>query len=82
MVREAYHRDLHKLKADGLKMGVLVGRAIGDAVLSLKNRDIDLAQKVIQSRNRGRLHASACAPAANGKGFKAYHLGIKDGNRS
>ncbi|MCZ7359384.1 MAG: phosphate signaling complex protein PhoU [Candidatus Methanoperedens sp.] len=51
MVREAYHRDLHKLKADGLKMGVLVGRAIGDAVLSLKNRDIDLAQKVIDMDN-------------------------------
>ena len=47
MVREAYHRDLHKLREEILKMGSLVGKTIGDAVLSLKNRDVELAQKVI-----------------------------------
>ncbi|MCX9011747.1 MAG: phosphate signaling complex protein PhoU [Candidatus Methanoperedens sp.] len=47
MVREAYHKDLHKLREEVLIMGSLVGRAIGDSVLSLKNRDVDLAQKVI-----------------------------------
>lgn len=47
MVREAYHRDLHKLRDDILKMGALVGNTIGDSVLSLKNRDVELAQKVI-----------------------------------
>ncbi len=47
MVREAYHRDLHKLREEILNMGSLVGRAIGDGVLSLKNRDVEMAQKVI-----------------------------------
>lgn len=47
MVREAYHRDLHKLKNDLISMGSLVSRAIGDAVISLKNRDVEMAQKVI-----------------------------------
>ncbi|VVB86570.1 PhoU domain protein [uncultured archaeon] len=47
MVREAYHKDLHKLREETLNMGSLVGRAIGDAVLSLKNRDVEMAQKVI-----------------------------------
>ncbi len=47
MVREAYHKDLHKLREEILNMGSLVGKVIGDAVLSLKNRDVELAQKVI-----------------------------------
>jgi phosphate transport system protein len=47
MVREAYHRDLHSLKNELVHMGSFVGKAIGDAVLSLKNRDVELAQKVI-----------------------------------
>ncbi|MDP3104147.1 MAG: phosphate signaling complex protein PhoU [Candidatus Methanoperedens sp.] len=47
MVREAYHRDLHSLKEEVLEMGKLVGVAIEDAVLSLKNRDVELAQKAI-----------------------------------
>lgn len=51
MVREAYHRDLHKLKSDLISMGSLVSKAIGDAVLSLKNRDVELAQKVIDMDN-------------------------------
>jgi phosphate transport system protein len=48
MVREAYHKDLHKLKEEVVSMGSLVSKAIGDSVLSLKNRDSDLAQKVIE----------------------------------
>jgi phosphate transport system protein len=51
MVREAYHKDLHKLKEEVLSMGSLVSKAIGDSVLSLKNRDIGLAQKVIEMDN-------------------------------
>ncbi len=47
MVREAYHKDLHKLREEILNMGSLVGKAIGDSVLSLKNRDLEMAQKVI-----------------------------------
>ncbi|HEY9204514.1 MAG TPA: phosphate signaling complex protein PhoU [Candidatus Methanoperedens sp.] len=47
MVREAYHRDLHRLREEVLNMGSLVGRTIGDSVLSLKNRDVEMAQKVI-----------------------------------
>ncbi|PWB54863.1 MAG: phosphate transport system regulatory protein PhoU [Candidatus Methanoperedenaceae archaeon] len=48
MVRELYHKDLHKLKEEIVSMGSLVGTAIGDSVLSLKNRDAGLAQKVIE----------------------------------
>ncbi len=51
MVREAYHRDLHKLREEILNMGSLVGKAIGDSVLSLKNRDVEMAQKVIDMDN-------------------------------
>ncbi|MCZ7400893.1 MAG: phosphate signaling complex protein PhoU [Candidatus Methanoperedens sp.] len=51
MVREAYHKDLHKLKEEVVSMGTLVSKAIGDSVLSLKNRDSDLAQKVIEMDN-------------------------------
>ena len=47
MVREAYHKNLHKLKDEIVNMGSLVGKTIGDAVLSLRNRDVELAQKVI-----------------------------------
>jgi len=47
MVRDAYHKDLHKLREEILKMGSLVGRTIGDAVVSLRNRDVEMAQKVI-----------------------------------
>ena len=48
MVRESYHRDLHKLKEEVISMGSLVSIAIGDSVLSLKNRDAGMAQKVIE----------------------------------
>lgn len=51
MVREAYHRDLHTLKSDVTGMGDLVSKAIGDAVLSLKNRDVELAEKVVDMDN-------------------------------
>jgi phosphate transport system protein len=51
MVREVYHKDLHKLKEEVISMGSLVSKAIGDSVLSLKNRDIGLAQKVIEMDN-------------------------------
>ncbi len=47
MVREAYHKDLHKLREEVLNMGNLVSKAIGDSVMSLKNRDVEMAQKVI-----------------------------------
>jgi phosphate transport system protein len=49
MVREAYHKDLHRLREEILKMGSLVGKTIGDAILSLKDRDVELAQKVIDT---------------------------------
>ncbi len=51
MVREAYHKDLHKLREEILNMGSLVGKAIGDSVMSLKNRDVEIAQKVIDMDN-------------------------------
>ncbi len=51
MVREAYHKDLHKLREEVLNMGNLVSKAIGDSVLSLKNRDVEMANKVIDMDN-------------------------------
>jgi phosphate transport system protein len=48
MVREAYHKDLHKLKEEVVSMGGLVSKAIGDSVLSLKDHDVGLAQNVIE----------------------------------
>ncbi len=48
MVREVYHKDLHKLREEILNMGSLVSIAIRDSVLSLKNRDVEMAQKVIE----------------------------------
>ena len=48
MVRELYHKDLHRLKEEVISMGNLVSIAIGDSVLSLKNRDAEMAQKVIE----------------------------------
>ncbi len=51
MVREAYHKDLHKLRENVTNMGNLVGKTIGDSVLSLKNRDVEMAQKVIDMDN-------------------------------
>ena len=52
MVREAYHKDLHRLREDIVEMGRLVGRTIGDAVLSLKDQDVELAGKVIDMDTR------------------------------
>jgi len=51
MVRESYHKDLHKLREEIITMGNLVSKAIGDSVLSLKNRDAGMAQKVIEQDN-------------------------------
>ncbi len=51
MVREVYHKDLHRLREEILSMGSLVGKAIGDSVLSLKNRDVEMAQKVMAMDN-------------------------------
>jgi phosphate transport system protein len=48
MVREVYHKDLHKLKEELVGMGSLVSKAIGNSVVSLKDRDVGLAQKVIE----------------------------------
>ena len=47
MVREAYHKELHRLREEIIDMGDLVSKAIGDSVVSLKNRDAELAQRVI-----------------------------------
>lgn len=47
MVRDVYHKDLLALREDLLRMGKLVGKTIGDAVQSLKDRDAQMAQKVI-----------------------------------
>lgn len=51
MVREAYHKDLHTLKNDLISMGELVRIAVKDSVQSLKDRNVDLAEKVIDGDN-------------------------------
>lgn len=48
MVREVYHKDLHKLKEELVSMGSLVNKAIEDSVVSLKDRNVSLAEKVIE----------------------------------
>ena len=87
MVREVYHKDLHRLKEEIHNMGNLVGIAIRDSVLSLKNRDVEMAQKVIEMDKeidaldheyRGELHAPSCSPAAYGKGLEAHNFSIKN----
>lgn len=46
--RKSFHSELEDLAAQILKMGLLVEEAIRDGVESLKNKDQDLARKVIE----------------------------------
>lgn len=45
--RKSYHQELDELQEEILKMGTLVEEAINNAVTALKERDLDLAQRVI-----------------------------------
>ncbi len=45
--RKSYHQELDELQEEILKMGTLVEEAISNAVTALKERDLDLAQRVI-----------------------------------
>lgn len=47
MTREQYHRDLNRVKENTLKMGELAKIAVRDSVISLKEQDTRLAEKVI-----------------------------------
>lgn len=47
MVRDQYQKELIKLKEDTLKMGELAKIAVRDSVVSLKDHNTDLAEKVI-----------------------------------
>ncbi len=51
MVREHYHNELTKLKENTLKMGALAKIAVRDAVQSLKDRNVELAENVIAMDN-------------------------------
>ena len=46
-VRTAYHRKLKEIQDDILVMGSMVGKAIQSSVDALKNRDLDMAHKLI-----------------------------------
>lgn len=45
--RKSFHLELEELQQDLLKMGSLVEKAIADAVRSLAERDLELAEKVV-----------------------------------
>ncbi len=47
MTREAFERELHRLKDDVVRMGVRAGEAIHRAVEALKARDVALAEQVV-----------------------------------
>jgi len=47
VTREAFERELHRLKDDVVRMGTRAGEAIHQAVEALKARDVALAQQVI-----------------------------------
>ncbi len=47
MAREQYHRELNKVKDGTLRMGELAKIAVRDSVVSLKERNVKLAEKVI-----------------------------------
>ncbi len=47
MAREQYHKELIKLKENTLKMGELAKIAVRDSVISLKEQNVPLAEKVI-----------------------------------
>jgi len=48
MIRQHYEDDLAALNRSIMKMGLLVEQAIRTAITALKNRDTDLAEKVIE----------------------------------
>lgn len=47
MTREAFERELHRLKDDVVRMGTRAGEAIHRAVEALKARDVAMAEQVI-----------------------------------
>lgn len=47
VTREAFERELHKLKDDVVQMGVRAGEAIHRAVEALRARDVALAEQVV-----------------------------------
>ncbi len=48
MVRNRYEQELEKLKSNIIKLGEMVDAIIRDAVVSLKNQDMALAQSAIE----------------------------------
>jgi len=52
MARDQYRRDLEALKDSVVELGSLASQAILDSVASLKNRDVELAQQVIDQDDK------------------------------
>ncbi|MGB9678662.1 MAG: phosphate signaling complex protein PhoU [Thermoanaerobacteraceae bacterium] len=52
MIRSHFEKELEDLHYDVLKMGSLVEEAIANAITSLVNHDVELAQKVISDDDR------------------------------
>lgn len=46
-LRKSFHEELERLQQDLLRMGTIVEEAINHAVKSLKDKDLDLAKRVI-----------------------------------
>ena len=52
MPKSKFHRDLEVQKAEILKMGYLVKKLLNNSVLSLKNRDVKMANWVIKQGDK------------------------------
>ncbi len=46
-MRTAYHKKLREIQDDILVMGSMVGKAILDSIKALKNRDLEIANRII-----------------------------------
>ncbi len=46
-MRTAYHKKLREIQDDILVMGSMVGKAILDSIRALKNRDLEIANRII-----------------------------------
>lgn len=51
-IRTTFHKQLQEIQDDILNMGSMVENAINQAITSLKNRDLALAQKIIEDDHR------------------------------
>lgn len=49
MTREAYHKAIHDLQVSVIQMSELVGAALKDSIVALKDRDIEASRKIVKN---------------------------------